>query len=149
EVYRGAHGAAGEIGYWLIGSLGHIRRSHGFGPLESFAAGPGIVRRALERWGGRGPGAWPSGPAGSAGGEAGTVTAEMVAQAAGRGDPVALAVWKETAEVMGVALANLCTLMDPEVLVIGGGVARAQESLLLEPVRRIVETLVPYPPRVE
>jgi len=64
------------------------------------------------------------------------------------GDPLALDVWRETAEVLGVALANLCCLMDPEVLVVGGGVSRAPRELLLDPVRRIVETLVPYPPRV-
>lgn len=45
QVCRGAHGAAGEIGYWLIGALGPIVRPAGYGPLETFAAGPGIARR--------------------------------------------------------------------------------------------------------
>lgn len=145
EVYRGAHGAAGEIGYWLVGSLGPISRAQGFGPFESFAAGPGIVRRALERWGNRPPAGMV--PHRSGGGPP-AVTAEVVARAAEEGDPVAIEVWKETAEMVGVAVANLCSLLDPEVVVIGGGVSRAPEWLLLEPVRRIVETLVPYPPRL-
>ncbi len=50
EVYAGARGAAGEIGYSLIGALGPIARASGYGPLEAFAAGPGIARRYVEQW---------------------------------------------------------------------------------------------------
>ena len=49
EIHRGAHGAAGEIGYWLIGSLGPIARADGYGPLEAYAAGPGIAKRYIDR----------------------------------------------------------------------------------------------------
>jgi len=83
-----------------------------------------------------------------AGGREEAITARLVAEAAAQGDPLAMEVWRETAEMVGIALANLCSLIDPEVLVIGGGVARAPEPLFLEPVRQIIETLVPYPPRV-
>lgn len=83
-----------------------------------------------------------------AGGNEEAVTARIVAEAAAMGDPLALDVWRETAEMVGVALANLCSLVDPEVLVVGGGVARAPKHLFLDPVRQIVETLVPYPPNV-
>lgn len=145
QVYRGAHGAAGEIGYWLIGALGPIVRSAGYGPLETFAAGPGIARRFVSRMQALGR---PSMVWDLAGGKEEAITARIVADAASMGDPLALEVWRETAEVVGVALANLCSLADPEVLVIGGGVARAPKHLFLDPVRQIVETLVPYPPKV-
>jgi len=145
EVYRGAHGAAGEIGYWLIGALGPIARAEGYGPLETFAAGPGIARRFLARMRALGR---PSMVLDLAGGREEAITARLVAEAAAQGDPLAMEVWRETAEMVGIALANLCSLIDPEVLVIGGGVARAPEPLFLEPVRQIIETLVPYPPRV-
>lgn len=144
-VYRGAHGAAGEIGYWLIGALGPIARAAGYGPLERFAAGPGIARRFVSRMRalGRSSVVWDL-----AGGKEETITARMVAEGASLGDPLAMEVWRETAEMMGVALANLCSLVDPEVLVIGGGVARTPAHLFLDPIRQIIETLVPYPPKV-
>ena len=145
EVYSGARGSAGEIGYWLIGSLGPIARPTGYGPFESFAAGPGIARRYVARLKARGHG---SPVLDLAGGDARNITARLVAEGALLGDPLALDVWRETADMVGVALANLCSLMDPEVLVVGGGVARAPRSLFLDPVCRIIETLVPFPPRV-
>lgn len=146
DVYPGALGAAGEIGYSLIGTLGPVVRSDGYGPLESFAAGPGIARRYLERCQAGADAASTGSPTSAHG--ARKVTARTVAEAAARGEPLALEIWRETAEVLGVALANAAMLVNPEVVVIGGGVARAPERLLLEPVRRIVETLVPYPPKV-
>ncbi|HEY8531551.1 MAG TPA: ROK family transcriptional regulator [Limnochorda sp.] len=145
QVYRGAHGAAGEIGYWLIGALGPIARPAGYGPLETFAAGPGIACRFVARLRASGR---SSMVLDLAGGNEEAVTARIVAEAAAMGDPLALDVWRETAEMVGVALANLCSLVDPEVLVVGGGVARAPKHLFLDPVRQIVETLVPYPPNV-
>lgn len=145
EVYRGARGSAGEIGYWLIGALGPIARSSGYGPLESFAAGPGIARRYVARLKARGG---SSAVLDLAGGDMHKITARLVAEGAMLGDPLALDVWRETAEILGVALSNLWCLMDPEVLVVGGGVSRAPRELLLDPVLRIIETLVPYPPKV-
>lgn len=145
EVYVGARRSAGEIGYWLIGSLGPIARSSGYGPLETFAAGPGIARRYVARLKARGHG---SVVLDLAGGDVRKITARLVAEGAVLGDPLALDVWRETSEMVGVALANLCCLMDPEVLVLGGGVSRAPRELFLDPVQRIIETLVPYPPRV-
>lgn len=145
DVYQGARGSAGEIGYWLIGALGPIARSSGYGPLESFAAGPGIARRYVARLKARGG---SSAVLDLAGGDMRNITARLVAEGAMLGDSLALDVWRETAETLGVALANLCCLMDPEVLVLAGGVSRAPRELLLDPVRRIVETLVPYPPKI-
>lgn len=137
EVYRGARGAAGEIGYWLIGSLGPLVRPEGYGPLERFAAGPGIARRYRDlavRRNGEGHGD--------------EVTSRDVAEAALRGDEDALRVWRETVDVLGVALANLASLVDPETIVIGGGVAGAPEQLFLKPLGDVVATLTPYPPRL-
>lgn len=145
EVYRGANGAAGEIGYWLIGSLGPIVKPTGYGPLETFAAGPGIARRCKARL--QAPGASRL-VLDLVDGDEEAITAEVVAQAAQMGDPLALEVWHETVAVLGVALANLCSLIDPEKVIISGGVARAPKSLFLDPLRDIISTLVPFPPKV-
>lgn len=137
EVYRGANGAAGEIGYWLIGALGPVHRSEGYGPLETFAAGPGIGRRFRQRLD----------EAGRLSSDV-AVTARDAAEAAAAGDALALEVWRETADVLGIALANLAALLNPETVVVGGGVARTPERFFLEPIRDIVNTLAPYPPQV-
>lgn len=145
DVYRGAHGAAGEIGYWLIGALGPVVKPEGYGPLETFAAGPGIAHRCRARL---------QAPDASrlvldlVGGDVDAITARIVARAAELGDPLALEVWRETVAVLGVALANLCSLLNPEVVIIGGGVSRAPEGLFLNPLRETMTTLVPYAPRV-
>lgn len=131
ELYRGARGAAGEIGYWLIGTLGPVTRPEGYGPLETFAAGPGIARRYRERVE-----------------AADAVTATDVAEAAAAGDPVAAAVLQETVDTLGVALSNLASLLDPEAIVIGGGVSNTPPHLFFHPLRDIVHTLTPYPPRI-
>lgn len=145
EVYRGANGAAGEIGYWLIGSLGPVVKPTGYGPLETFAAGPGIARRCQARL--QAPGASRL-VLDLVDGDAEAITAEVVARAAEMGDPLALEVWHETVAVLGVALANLCALFNPETVIVSGGVARARETLFLNPLRETITTLVPFPPRV-
>ena len=122
----------------MIGSLGPIARVDGYGPLEAYAAGPGIARRYIDRL--------RETP--SFTGDSDEISAKTVAEAALLGDALAGDVWRETAETIGIACANLCSLLDPEIIAIGGGVSKVDESLLLEPVRRIVHTLVPYPPEV-
>ena len=54
---------------------------------------------------------------------------------------------RETTDVLGVALGNAAALLDPEVIVITGGVARAGE-LLHVPIAETVARVAPYPPRV-
>lgn len=146
EVYRGASGAAGEIGYWLVGALGPVIEPDGYGPLETFAAGPGIARRYQTRL--KESGIFEASSVGSSPGSCSELTARDAAVAAAAGDPVAVDVWRETVDTLGVALANLATLLNPEVIVVGGGVSMAPEQLFLEPLRDIVNTLAPYPPRI-
>src|SRR5690606_1642407 len=148
DVYLGARGAAGEMGYSLIGALGPVVRAQGYGPLESFAAGPGIARRYVERL--RAAGKTVSAAPGGDGRTRDTpeVTARAGGEPGGAGGAVGLGSWRGAAAMAGVARANAAALLDPEVIVRGGGGARAPERLLLEPVRRIVETLVPCPPKV-
>lgn len=145
EIYRGTHGAAGEMGYWLIGSRGPIRRPEGYGPLELFAAGPGIARRYVEHLRAHGE---TSIALELTGGNLDNVSAKTVAEAAEMGDSAACQIWQETSEMIGIACANVCSLLDPEVVLISGGVSKVDESLLLDPVREIIGTLAPYQPDV-
>lgn len=146
HVYRGTRGAAGEVGYWLLGALGPIERAAGYGPLESIAAGPGIARQArlaLEQD--------PS--LGSilrqvVDGDVKKVTAKEVFAAAREGDSLCQELVERTTLYLGILLANMASLLDLETIVVGGGVSRAGAQLL-DPLRWIVNQLAPYPPEIE
>lgn len=73
------------------------------------------------------------------------LTAEHVAQAAGEGNEVAREVLAHACQALGWAIAQVITLVSPEVVVIGGGVSSMDESLFLVPLRREVERYV-FPP---
>jgi glucokinase len=130
RLYHGASGTAGEIGHMVIEHEGPRCNCGRFGCLEALASGTAIARAARA--------AVQSGAA--------TVlatlpvealTAEAVARAAWEGDPVARQIYARAAAALGVGVANLVNLLNPAMVIIGGGVARAGE-LIFGPVRRIV-----------
>lgn len=151
RVYRGATGLAGGVGWNCLESEAvedPFFRAGGF--FETVAAGPGIARKfCLERsliegegdeanipgdeWdvaGSPGDGEEGAGAPGGGRSEAsrayrgrgGDVTAEDVFALASKGDPVALGVVREAVRYIGVAAANLISALNPEVVVLGGGV---------------------------
>jgi predicted NBD/HSP70 family sugar kinase len=142
ELYRGAHGAAGEIGY-LPGDDEPEAPEFGAGRFEWAAGG-----RAYARLGARAAAA-PGGEAlrDLAGGDPGAVTAETVFAAAARGDRAASALVAALAARLGRGIAAAATILNPELVVLGGGLANAGPALL-EPVQRAVRAHTPVPPRV-
>jgi glucokinase len=78
-------------------------------------------------------------------GETDRIRTETLTEAVDDGDAVAVAIWHEAIEHWGIALANVITLLRPEVVVVGGGVAQAGE-LLFEPLRAEIDKQVfaPY-----
>lgn len=143
RVYRGATGAAAEIGHTLIG----LDLSDGApapssegppqpGSLESFAAGKELdrlARAAAERDPDSGLGRL------AAGGE--EISGEDAVELAKNGDPGAIGVVRVLGERLGVGIANAINLLDPDVVAIGGGVSSAGE-LLLGPAREIARGYV-------
>jgi len=125
RVFHGASDAAGEIGHMTIDSTGRKCKCGNYGCLEQYASGPAIALRAIE------------------GIEAGVdtmlpdlvdgrleeITAATVYEAAVLGDPYANEVMKETAKFLGAGVANLINVLNPEMIVIAGGVTRAGEHL--------------------
>lgn len=132
KLVRGAANAAGEIG--------HIKLTLGHGPLcgcgdhgcfEAYASGPSIVAMAKEY---------------IAGGKSakykematdGIITPYIVAQAALQGDAVSIRIFKQMGEIIGVGLSSVINLLNPEKVIIGGGVADAGD-ILLEPIRKTI-----------
>jgi glucokinase len=115
RLHRGRVGVAGAIGWWVpdYKEVGAGRRQPQ-GLLESIAAGPAIARAA------------------------GRPTAEEAFQAARQGDPAALQAVGEAAAALGAAVANLVSLLDPQVVVLAGGVIAGGGDLVLPRVQEIV-----------
>jgi len=132
RLHRGAHHFAGEIGY-CCPSPEYLDEDYGLlGCLETLASGPGLLRRARERLGGRL--------------DAGA-TARDVFEMARAGDAEAAALCEETATLIGIAVGNVVAALDPEVVVFGGGLSREGESLLGR-VREVVYRMVPVRPEI-
>lgn len=135
-LYRGQNQASGEVGY-LLPSTQALGRTYGeFGAFEMLASGPGIARRAQAVRTGLGlPESVPE------------LTAEDVFEAARRQEAWALPVIAETVDLLSLAIANVGTLLNPELVILGGGVARSAD-LLVAPIQERIEGVVPFPPRV-
>jgi len=121
RLYRGATGAAGEVGF--------LRRSGSAPPhqLELEAAGPAIVRRYHDAGGGD------------------AQTAEIVFERAGLGDAPARAAVAAAIDELAVGIANAIIVLNPEVVVLGGGLGSAG-SALFGPLRERIRPLVPAMP---
>jgi predicted NBD/HSP70 family sugar kinase len=139
DVYRGAHGAAGEIGYLPLFEAGD--GPDGLGPFE--AAAGGTAYAALGRNAAR-PG---SALLELAGGDPEAIDAEIVFAAAAHGDRRARRVLDELLERLARGVSAALVVLNPSTLIVGGGISRAGADLL-EPLERRIRELVPLPPRV-
>jgi glucokinase len=129
ELYHGVADAAAEIGHMTIDSTGRKCNCGNYGCLEAYASGPAIAARAIE---GLESGAGSILP--ELAGDIYNITAETVYEAVVQGDPYAREVMHDTAKFLGVGLANVINILNPEMLIISGGVTRAGEHLF-EPLR--------------
>jgi glucokinase len=130
RLYHGASGTAGEVGHMLVEPGGPRCGCGRLGCLEAVASGTAIAREARAAVAEGRPTALSVVPASD-------LDAEAVARAASDGDPAAREIYARVGAAMGAAVTNLVNLLGPEVVIIGGGVARAGE-LVFAPVRRIV-----------
>lgn len=127
DVYRGATGVAGEIGHVAIAPQGKLCVCGLRGCLATLVGAEALVERAGELL--------AEYPDSALAGQ--TVNIAVIEQAALAGDALAQRISTETAEHLGIAVAGLLNLMNPSMVVLGGGLASLGE-LLLEPVRETV-----------
>ena len=142
QIYRGATGAAAEVGHMIVGmhhpEPGDVHAAAGTGnwTLEQLAAGTELdrmARRAAERW--------PASALAEIFATRGNVTGRDAVDAAAAGDETALLLLRTLGVRLGVGVANLINTFDPREVVIGGGVSAAGE-LLLEPLRESARRFV-------
>lgn len=139
KIYHGKNGVAGEGGHVSIDYRSPYRCGCGsLGCIEALAAGPAMARRARVRL--EQEHSVPSLLRDLTRGELSRVTPKMIENAARAHDAVAQSIIAETGFYLGVWLAGMIALLDPDVLVIGGGVARIGKPLF----DKIRETIPQY-----
>ncbi len=121
RLYHGRTGAAGEGGHMSIDYRGPLCGCGKRGCIETLAAGPAIGRRAQGKLHDRRPDSSALAKLAAANSDA--ITSEMVGQAAQNGDPLAHEVLRETVAMLSLWLSNIIDLLEPDVIVMGGGVS--------------------------
>jgi len=144
RIYEGSNGSAGEFGHTTISFNGPHCSCGSRGCLEALASEKAIVHKAIDSI--------------SKGrktlikelvdGNTEAISAEVVTEAAKKGDALSLEIWNEMSEYIGIAIANLVNMYNPEQVIIGGTVAHAGD-LLFKPIRKIVKNrALPSPAKV-
>ncbi len=133
-LYHGSSDVAGEIGHTTIDSTGRYCRCGNYGCLEAYASGTAIAARARE--------ALERNEASMlhtmVDGDLELITAAIVYDAATAGDALAHEIVRDTARFLGAGVANLLNILNPDVVVIAGGVTKAGD-LLFGPLRAEVK----------
>jgi glucokinase len=138
-LYHGRTGAAGEGGHMCIDYRGPNCGCGKRGCIETLAAGPAIARRAQEKLAASGRN---SALLEMAGGHLESVSSEMVGRASAAGDPLACEVVAETVALLSVWLGNIVDLLEPDVIIMGGGVASMLKPQFAEIRRQTSENCV-------
>lgn len=132
KLLDGADGGAGEIGHMVVNPGGRGGNS-AFGSVEGETQRDAIIERAARKI--------QEGYETSLGERVDynrfALTPAIIAEEAQKGDAVALEVFEETGYYLGLCVTNLIDLLNPEMVVIGGGIAQAGD-IILDPIRRTV-----------
>jgi len=134
EIYRGETECTGEIGHTTVDYNGPKCSCGNNGCLEVMAAGPAIARRAVKaiREGRK------TVITELVEDNLNQITAAVVARAANQGDRLAREIMEKTGEYLGTGIANIINLFNPQMVIIGGGVAQAG-NLIFDPLKRIMK----------
>ncbi|MGN0773271.1 MAG: ROK family protein [Candidatus Ventricola sp.] len=137
KPYSGAHGCGSEIGHMMIKMGGEKCTCGNYGCFERYASATAIIREARK--------AVAEHPESSmmaaCGGDPEKINAKIVIDAARAGDPTAKTVFDGYVHALAVGIINIINMLDPEVIVLGGGVSAAGD-FLLHAVREAVKPMV-------
>ncbi len=149
QLQRGAFGVAAEIGHMSLVPDGQLCGCGNHGCFEAYASGTALVREARAE--ARGNSLQAQGLLDRAGGDIDAITGPLITEAAQAGDRFAIEQLETLGHWLGHGLASLAAVLDPAVIVIGGGVSEAGD-LLIEPARRTFLRQLPgrgYRPEAE
>ncbi len=134
ELFYGESNCTGEIGHTTVDYNGPKCSCGNNGCLEVMASGPAVTKRAIK--------AIKEGEKSLISElvnyELNQISAEIVATAANQGDKLGRSIMEETGEYLGTGVANIINLFNPELVIVGGGVAQAGD-LIFEPLKKAVQ----------
>ena len=130
QLYHGSQNTAGELGHTIVDPNGRYCGCGNQGCLEAYAGAKNIVERTEAKI--------------KIGYETilakttkdgASLTPRQIAEAAQAGDQLAMEIFAETGRYIGIALTSIAHILNPQIAIIGGGIAEAGEKLLFEPIR--------------
>lgn len=137
RLIEGAHGMAAEIGHTKVMSGGPQCTCGAYGCLEAVAAGPAIVREARQVL-------QQDAERASVLRDTPGLTAQLIADFAKQGDALAIKVLQDAGRWLGRGIANAVNLLDVDVVVVGGGVARAGDIWWNAVLESVEESVIPW-----
>jgi len=140
-LYRGAFGVAAEFGHMRLVPDGHLCGCGKFGCFEQYASGSALRRHLMEAIAANPTRALSLLARGD--GSLEGIKGNHITDAARAGDPIAVEAFNTTGEWLGAGIASLSVILDPALVVIGGGVIDAGE-LLMAPTRLAIEKYMPF-----
>ena len=140
KLFRGANGIGAEFGHMIVLPKGILCGCGAQGCIEQYASGSALMRYAKD--------AITADPTAGkalldAAGGINNLTGEILTEAAKNGDQLAISAFNKQADWLGSACASYTLLLDPQAIVVGGGVVQAGE-LFLAPVRAAMEKYMPF-----
>lgn len=133
RIWGGAHGMAGEVGHMTLVPDGRKCGCGNSGCLEMYASSRGIVMSYRD-----------AAPPGTGNGE-GSITSADIYRAANDGDPRAVQVMQDMGRYLGIGIANLINILNPAMVVIGGGVKEAWPLFIESTRREVLRRAFSYP----
>ena len=141
SLYRGAFGIAAEIGHLRVVPDGLLCGCGARGCFEQYGSGSALMRYVREAVDADKQGAKNLLSRGD--GTIDGITGNAITEAARDGDAIAMGAFTATGMWLGAGIASLAVILDPETVVIGGGVVDAGE-ILLNPIRKGLEKYMPF-----
>jgi len=129
KLYKGANNAAGEVGYLLIDPEYAPKSTRDYGCLEKLASYKVIVDKAREKTGEN-------------------IRVIDVFKMAAEGDSIALRIVKEALRFLAYGIGNISCVLDPELVIIGGGISILPPRFL-EEIKKNIRGIIPFVPKIE
>jgi len=129
KLYKGANNAAGEVGYLLIDPEYAPKSTRDYGCLEKLASYKVIVDKAREKTGEN-------------------IRVIDVFKMAAEGDSIALRIVKEALRFLAYGIGNISCVLDPELVIIGGGISILPPRFL-EEIKKNIREIIPFVPKIE
>ena len=137
KLHLGIGGAGGELGHVIVDLYGDACGCGSRGCVEAYASGPAIAAMGMKAV----VQGLTTSLAEMCGDDLNKITPELVCQAALAGDEIAKDIYERAGRYIGIGVASIITALNPRRVVFGGGVAAAGE-LILDPIRRTVQSRV-------